>query len=100
MSKCLTVVFLLLAIALTRGTEFHASPVGSVGADGSSGRPWDLRTALHQPPAVKPGDTIWLRGGVYRGTYSSTLSGTADQPIVVRAIPGQRAIIDGGDSDG
>lgn len=78
--------------------EFYASPGGSPTGDGSLTRPWDLRTALHQPAPVTPGSTIWLRGGRYgggpdRGGVLSTLTGTADAPIVVRQFPGERTIV-------
>lgn len=78
--------------------EFYVSPTGSPSGDGSSTNPWDLQTALHHPAAVKPGSTIWLRGGTYPsgpyfGGFLSTLTGTADAPIVVRQYPGERATV-------
>lgn len=42
-----------------------------------------------------PHDTIWLRGGTYKGDYSSRLSGEMGRPLVVRQFPGERATIDG-----
>ena len=75
---------------------FIAAPDGSPQGDGSSERPWDLSTALAHPAAVKAGDTIWLREGTYRGVFKSALQGTAEAPIVVRALPRHRATIDGG----
>src|SRR5207245_1477936 len=76
---------------------WYASPSGSSGGAGSSGSPWDLQTALNGGNGkVQPGDTIWLRGGTYAGTFSSSLTGTAAAPIVVRQYPGERATIDGG----
>jgi hypothetical protein len=90
---------LLLVGALASGRaqalEFFASPSGSSSGDGSIARPWDLVTALKQPAALKPGDTLWLRGGVYRGAYVSYLTGSSGAPIVVRPYPGERATIDG-----
>jgi hypothetical protein len=44
---------------------------------------------------VRPGDTIWLREGVYQGKFTSQLRGTASQPIIVRNYMGERATIDG-----
>jgi hypothetical protein len=73
----------------------YVSVDGSSGGDGSWERPWDLSTALAHPAAVEPGDTIWLRGGTYRGCYTSRLSGSSGSPIVVRQYPGERATIDG-----
>src|SRR5262249_17532162 len=80
---------------LAREDEFYVAPGSSSGGDGSVGRPWDLATALAHPSLVKPGDTIWLRGGTYRGSFTSTLTGTSGAPIKVRQHPGERATIDG-----
>ena len=77
---------------------WFAAPTGTTGGDGSRS-PWDLQTALNGGHgSVRPGDTIWLRGGTYAGTFTSTLAGTAAAPIVVRQYPGERATIDGGAS--
>jgi hypothetical protein len=54
-----------------------------------------MRVALAHPASVKPGDTIWLRGGTYKGKFAGVLRGTAAAPIVVRAYPGERVTIDG-----
>jgi hypothetical protein len=48
---------------------------------------------LNHPAAVKPGDTIWLRGGTYDGLWVSRLKGTAAAPIIVRQYPGERAVL-------
>ncbi|HEY6853469.1 MAG TPA: right-handed parallel beta-helix repeat-containing protein [Gemmatimonadales bacterium] len=73
----------------------YASPLGSPNGDGSRANPWDLATALAGGRGrVQPGDTVWLRGGVYHGRFVSTLAGTAAQPIVVRQAPRERAVLD------
>jgi len=84
----------LLALPLL-ASDFYVSPSGSASGSGSITGPWDLETALDQPSAVKPGDTIWLRGGTYTGHFVSALKGTKNKPIVVRQYPGERATIDG-----
>ena len=95
-----TVLGLFALAAAVGASEFYVSPGGSGSNSGMAASPWDLATALSQPSAVKPGDTIWLRGGTYRGTFTSYLTGTAANPILVRQYPGERATIDGGDSGG
>lgn len=70
--------------------DFYAVPQETPNSDGSQERPWGIATALSHPSAVKPGDMVWLNGGVYRGAFTSRLAGTADAPITVRAVPGQR----------
>ncbi len=80
--------------------EFFVSPSGSAKGDGSIDFPWDLVTALNHPRAVRPGDTIWLRGGVYGDgsgltEFRSKLTGTSDRPIVLRRYANERAIVNG-----
>ena len=73
---------------------FYVSPAGTAGGDGTSARPWDLATALSGAGGrIRPGDTVWVRGGQYVGPFVSTLMGTSAAPIVVRAYPGERASI-------
>ncbi len=62
--------------------------------DGSPEHPLDLATALSGGGPTRPGATVWLRGGVYRGSFTSTLNGMPDAPILVRQVPGERAVID------
>ena len=72
---------------------YYVAPGGSSGGDGTVARPWDLASALRR--SFRGGDTLWLRGGTYRGAFTSTLSGTSTAPVVVRQYPGERATIDG-----
>ena len=74
---------------------FFVAPNGTAQGDGSSDKPWSLARALRQPAAVQPGATIWMRGGTYTGMFRSLLQGTADAPITLRQVPGERATIDG-----
>jgi hypothetical protein len=79
----------------TARPAFFVSPTGLASGTGTLTHPWNLATALAHPAAVKPGDTIWLLGGRYRGSFTSRLTGTAANPIVVRQYEGQRATLDG-----
>src|SRR5262245_47251355 len=75
---------------------YYASTDGSGSADGSSSHPWTLAAALTGGNGrVRPGDTIWVRGGTYAGSFLSTVHGTSSEPVVIRAYPGERAILDG-----
>ena len=80
--------------------DFYVSPSASGSGTGSFSSPWQLQVALSQPGSVHPGDTIWLRGGTYSGTFTGYLVGTSSSPIIVRQYAGERAIIDGGNSNG
>src|ERR1700733_7320696 len=99
----LLATLLIAAFALTpvvrASNQWFVSTSGSPSGNGSSANPWDLNTALNQPAVVLPGDTIWVRGGVYHAPssngYSTLLTGTAANPIIVRNYNNERAIIDG-----
>src|SRR5450755_191727 len=101
--KFACVMVLIVAFAHTpsvkASNQWFVSTSGTPSGDGSSTNPWDLKTALNQPSVVQPGDTIWVRGGVYHAPttdgYSSILQGTAANPIIVRNYSNERAIIDG-----
>lgn len=78
--------------------QYYAAPTGLPSGDGSIGNPWDLQTALNggaPTGTLDPGDTIWVRGGVYLAPFTSHLRGAPGQPIVVRSYPGERVILDG-----
>ncbi|HXY29790.1 MAG TPA: Ig-like domain-containing protein [Gemmatimonadaceae bacterium] len=75
-------------------TGWYVSPSGSSGGNGSSSSPWDLQTALNQPGSVHAGDTIWMRAGTYKGTFTSYLTGSPGNPIVLRQYPGEHATVD------
>lgn len=70
--------------------SLFTSPTGSPNGNGSQANPWDLQTALNQPASQTQNRTIYLRGGVYRGKFISTLVGAT-----VRSFPGEWARIDG-----
>ena len=88
-----------IGVPIPKGATWYAATTGSATNDGSKDHPWDLVTALNGPSVVKPGDTIWVRGGKYGGGEASSviashLVGTKDLPILVRAYPAERATID------
>ncbi len=87
----------VLMVMPAQRARWYVAPGGSSQGRGTENSPWDLATALGHGPTgseVKPGDVIWLRAGRYVGTYLSTLRGRADAPIIVRASPGERVILD------
>lgn len=83
-------------------TGFYVTANGSPDGTGAGDSPWDLATALAGSGGrIGPGDTVWIRQGVYRGAFGTDLVGAPDYPIIFRAYPGERATIDGSlDADG
>lgn len=55
----------------------------------------DLASALSGSGPARPGDVVWVHGGTYRGCFKSTVKGSSQAPVVVRAIPGDRVTLDG-----
>ena len=54
-----------------------------------------LASALSSKGPLAPGDTLWLREGVYQGQFVSEIKGRPDLPIYVKQYPGERAVLDG-----
>lgn len=79
--------------------QYFVATNGSASGDGSESKPWDLTSALKNTAKIKPGDTLWIRGGTYGSggatSFQATLKGTAQQPVIVRAYKGERATING-----
>jgi hypothetical protein len=61
---------------------------------GSAEAPW--KTLAHALRRLKPGDTLYLRGGTYHEKVFLSRSGTAEAPITIASYPGELAVIDGG----
>ena len=80
--------------ALTSGPKFFVDATkGDDSADGGERSPWkSLARALRQ---LRPGDTLYLRGGVRYEKCALSRSGTAESPITVASYPGETAILDG-----
>ena len=87
-------------VAPTTG-EIDGGHLGAATGDGTQARPWEIQFALDGAAGkIEPGDTLWLRGGVYRSpkapdSLTSRLRGQAERPIVVRNFENERVVIDG-----
>jgi hypothetical protein len=80
---------------LARGPGFFVDSVrGKDDAQGKEKSPW--RTINHALKHLKAGDTLYLRGGIYREAVYCAAAGKKDAPITIRAYPGERVILDGG----
>lgn len=97
---CLLFTFLTY-VSFASAKSFYVSATAAASGDGSFVNPWQFQTALNHPKALQPGDTVWVKGGVYTNTYDAQTSfscrtnGTANLPIIFRNFNNERAIIDG-----
>ena len=85
----------LLGFPEVRAVEYFVDTAGNDSASGiATNTAWrSIQTAVNR---LRAGDTLWVRGGIYRGmvTYTNT-NGRADAPIRVIAFPGEEAVLKG-----
>lgn len=81
---------------LARGGDYYVATNGSDSAEGTYDGPF-LSLGKAAGVALQPGDTVWVRGGVYQPTQSVviTKSGHVGAPISFRAYPGEAPVVDG-----
>jgi hypothetical protein len=102
--KLILACFLLSGPFRIHAGEWHVSTDGTPTNAGTSESSWDLTSALAGNHGIKPGDTIWIRGGNYRHPWTPgqtglgfqlKLRGAKDAPILVRGLPKERVTLDG-----
>lgn len=98
-------IYLLIFIHINlNGASYFVSNTAKLTGDGSMLNPWTLQKAFDHPSALKPGDTVWIRGGIYTNDYDAQTSfncktnGTLNAPIIFRNYNGDRVLIDGAKS--
>lgn len=71
-------------VDVARGDDSH---------EGTEEAPW--KSLAHAQRRLQPGDTLYLRGGIYYEKVGLTKSGAPEKPITIASYPGELAIIDG-----
>jgi hypothetical protein len=80
---------------MSDGPAYFVDP--KAGDDGNRGtREAAWRTLEYAVGQLKPGDVLYLRGGVYYEHVTVKAKGTSEKPITIRSFPGELAVIDGG----
>ncbi len=102
--------FLILLLMLVGGlVGMHISAraqsnVYYVATNGDDNNPGTFeqpfRTLMRARYAAQPGDTIYIRGGVYDIENYMDISGTPDAPITIASFPGEWAVFDGSGREG
>jgi hypothetical protein len=87
--------FLLAAAAGLGANDYVVAPHGADTNPGTADAPF--RTLQKAAQVLKPGDSCYVRTGVYRETVTPARSGTAEAPIVFRAFPGEKPVVSGAD---
>lgn len=78
---------------LARAGEFYVSELGNDSNSGTLAQPF--KTIGKAASAAAPGDTVLIRGGIYRETVTPSRSGEAGQPIVFRNYKDETATVSG-----
>lgn len=104
MRKSLTILFLSFSL-IASATNYYVATPASGGNDANPGtfaQPWGSWNYAFNSTAVQPGDTVFIRGGVYYTTVVTgqgigmTRNGTSDNWIVYINYPGEKPIMDFG----
>lgn len=102
------ILFLLFFVLEAHAASYYVSTNGTSGGTGATNSTWDLQTAFNKVGVLVPGDTVWLRQGVYphspQGTnagnegynFQILVAGSAGGQVTFRSYPGELASIDGG----
>ena len=94
-----SLMFLLIAPYLNASganTSYYVSPSGKDKNDGSIEKPW--RTIQKAADTLVPGDTVYVRGGVYKEFVNIKNSGSENEGyITYKAYPEEKPVLDGSD---
>lgn len=104
MRKSLTILFLSFSLIVSATNYYVATPAsgGSDANPGTIAQPWASWNYAFNSTSVQPGDTVFIRGGVYYTTVVNgtgikvTRNGTSDNWIVYINYQGEKPIIDFG----
>jgi nitrous oxidase accessory protein NosD len=86
----------LLSVSVASAANYYVATNGNNNNQGSESQPW--ATISYAESRVKPGDTVYVRGGRYTEQVWIDVSGTASAPITFKNYGMEIPILDGGSS--
>jgi hypothetical protein len=90
-------LFSFLSVIVVYGGEFYVSPDGNDESQGTLESPW--RSLEYSVTQLSPGDTLYLRGGVYSESFWVLEGGEENNPISIRNFEDENPVIDGSSVD-
>lgn len=76
---------------VTSENVIYVSASATSSGNGSYSSPY--KTISKAAKSAKPGDTVYIKGGIYRETLKPANSGTASAPITYKAADGEKVVI-------
>lgn len=92
LSKLLPILF-VIATQASFATEYYVATNGKDVNSGTLAAPW--KTIQKAADTLQPGDTVFVRRGVYRGLVTINVSGTPGAPITFTNYLKEKPVIDG-----
>ena len=74
-------------------SAYYVAPGGDDSNPGTLAEPWE--TIQHAADTLSPGDTVYVRAGVYNERVTVNVSGSAGAMIAFQSYPGETATLDG-----
>ena len=98
-ASCLALSLFVVGASPAAARTFYMSDAGNDDAVGSTTAPWASLNKANATMAA--GDTLYVRAGTYSGVSSITWSksGTAEDPVVISAYPGEHPLFNGNGAD-
>jgi len=93
-----TVAILLAAATMAPGATLVVDAGSKAAADtnaGTADKPFLTISAALK--AVKPGDVVEVKAGIYRETVLMGATGVKDSPVTLKAAAGERVVVTGAD---
>lgn len=82
-------------VSLVDARQFHVAVNGLATGNGALENPWSLSKGLSATTEIKPGDTLMIHGGIYKGNFTSRLTGAPDRYVVVMNYNNEQVVLDG-----
>ncbi len=81
--------------AQTTATSYYVAPDGNNDNPGTFAQPWKTIEYSANNNQVKPGDTVYIRGGTYNEYVQQGISGAPGNPITYKNYPGETPVLTG-----
>ena len=93
LQSALLLIILQATSTVSFSATYYVSLNGSNGNPGTKEKPF--RSIQEAADLLRPGDTCYVREGVYRESVLLTRSGKPGKPICLAAYPGEKVVLDG-----